>query len=79
MFIFGTGVEPGMVGTNPDLSNLDSNGLVANPQHDYRQVLTTILQDWLGSADEVVEDTFWGGFLSQKLPIINERRHAIHL
>ncbi len=72
MFVFGTGVEPGMVGTNPDLGNLDSNGLVANPQHDYRQVLTTILQDWLGSADEVVEDTFWGDFLSQKLPIINE-------
>ncbi len=72
MFVFGTGVEPGMVGTNPDLNNLDSNGLVANPQHDYRQVLTTILQDWLGSADEVVEDTFWGDFLSQKLPIINE-------
>jgi len=72
MFIFGTGVEPGMVGTNPDLNNIDSNGLVANPQHDYRQVLTTVLQDWLGSADEVVEDTFWGSFLTQKLPIINE-------
>ena len=72
MFVFGKGVEPGIVGTNPNLNNLDSNGLVANPQHDYRQVLTTILQDWLGSADEVVEDTFWGDFLSQKLPIINE-------
>ncbi len=72
MFIFGTAVEPGIIGTNPDLQNVDNNGLVAEQQHDYRQVLTTILQDWLGSADEVVEDTNWGDFLSEKLPIINE-------
>jgi len=72
MFIFGTGVQPGIIGTNPDISTLDQHGLVTNPQHDYRQVLTTVLQDWLGSADDVVEDTLWGDFLSQKLPIINE-------
>ena len=72
MFVFGAGVAPGMVGTNPDLNSLDTDGLVNNPQHDYRQVLTTILQDWLGSADEVVEATYWGSFLGEKLPIINE-------
>jgi len=76
MFIFGTGVEPGMVGTNPNLNNIDNNQLVAEQQHDYRQVLTTVLQDWLGSSDDVVEDAFWGDFLTQKLPIINENHRV---
>ncbi len=70
MFVFGNGIEPGVTGTNVDLGNLD-NGQLQNHQHDYRQVFTTLLQDWLGASDEVIIDTMFDPYLSQKLPIIN--------
>ena len=74
--IFGAGVNPGVIGTNPDVSkhNVDM-------QYDYRQVLSAILRDWM----EVDEDTinnkiFFGNYLDglndsgsfyEPLPIIS--------
>ena len=52
MFVFGSGVNPGVVGTNPDLNNLRHNNLPE--QNDYRQVYGSILQDWLGASDEAL-------------------------
>ena len=69
MFIFGNSVNPGVTGTNVDLSNLN-NGQLQNHQHDYRQVYTTLLQDWLGAPDDVITDTMFDPYLTQKLPII---------
>ena len=70
MFIFGKGAEAGIVGTNVNLSDLNGDQL-KNPQYDYRQVFTTLLQDWLGAGDEALAATYFDGFLGQKLPIIN--------
>ncbi len=47
LFVFGAGVEGGLFGTTPDLSDLDLNG---NLKHaiDFRSVYATVLADWFG-------------------------------
>lgn len=49
MFVFGTQVNPGVTGTNPDLSNLDRGN--TTPEVDYRQIFNEILEDWLCATD----------------------------
>lgn len=70
MFAFGGGVNAGISGTNVNLSNIVSNNL-QNPQHDYRQVLTTMMQDWLGSDSTCVTDAGFGSFLPQKVNMLD--------
>jgi uncharacterized protein (DUF1501 family) len=48
MFLVGGGVNGGLYGTYPSLSNLDSNGDLQYTV-DFRQVYATVLQDWLGA------------------------------
>ena len=43
MFVFGKRVQPGVVGKNPDLNQLDKGNL--RQQYDYRQVFATLLDD----------------------------------
>jgi len=69
MFLFGKGVKPGIVGTNPDLNSLQNNNIPM--QIDYRQVFTTILQDWMGASDEAIADTLFDEFLDKKLDLFN--------
>ena len=70
MMLFGSGVNGGVTGTNVDLSNLIDNSQLQNPQHDYRQVYATLLQDWLGAADTVVTAAGFGGYTTQKLELV---------
>lgn len=56
MFIFGKCVNPGVSGTNPSLDNLDSHGNI-KIQHDYRQVFTGILKDWMGASDDALSES----------------------
>jgi uncharacterized protein (DUF1501 family) len=71
MYVFGKGVNPGLTGEPADLVNTDSsdNLLVS---HDYRQVFTTLLVDWMGATENVIDKVDFTEFLSQKLPIIHE-------
>ncbi len=46
IFVIGDSVRGGIIGTNPELSNLDSNGDLKY-KYDYRQVYSTILMDHL--------------------------------
>ena len=48
MFLIGGRVNGGLYGTYPSLSNLDSNGDLQYTV-DFRQVYTSVLQDWLGA------------------------------
>jgi uncharacterized protein (DUF1501 family) len=60
MFLVGKGVAGGVVGNNIDLSDQDNPG-APNPaqiQHDYRQVFSTVLQDWLGASNDSLQNTF---------------------
>ncbi|MGK0364251.1 MAG: hypothetical protein ACI85O_001308 [Saprospiraceae bacterium] len=58
MFIFGSGVEAGVSGENNNLSDLLYGTQLQNQLYDYRQVYSTILQDWLGSGDGALMATF---------------------
>ncbi len=70
MFLVGNAVVPGITGTNVDLSNLDGS-LLQGLQNDYRQVFSTLLQDWLGGSDDVMTAAHFDTFVGQKLPIID--------
>jgi uncharacterized protein (DUF1501 family) len=77
LFIFGKGVQPGIAGVNPDLSQGNNN---IPMQFDYRQVFSGILTDWLEVDRSVVEnDVFFGNYIDgpnedggnyEKIPLI---------
>ncbi len=71
MLIFGRGINPGVTGENPNLSNSNRNRFVGF-QHDYRQVFATILQDWLGANNGTLEHVEFLEFANKKLNLINE-------
>jgi uncharacterized protein (DUF1501 family) len=68
MFVFGKWVKPGIIGTNPDLNNLDGGNLPL--QNDYRQVFTTILQDWMGADTTTLQSTKLDSFADKKLDLV---------
>lgn len=70
MMIFGKGVNGGVLGNTPNLGSV-SNNIITQKQYDYRQVLTTLLQDWLGASDSTLSDTQFSQWKTQKLNIIN--------
>ncbi len=75
MFVIGTHAKAGVTGVNADLSmvNQDTGRFFDNQiQHDYRQVYTTALQDWLGTDDAGLGEVDFSVFKDQKLPIIDE-------
>ncbi|UAJ13643.1 DUF1501 domain-containing protein [Aquirufa lenticrescens] len=66
LFVIGNTVRGGLIGDNPNLVNLDSNGdLKAN--FDYRQVYSTILSDHLGLSTTSSAGIFKKSF--DRLPI----------
>ncbi len=69
MFIIGKALSGGIRGTNVNLSNLTNDYQLQGQQFDYRQVFTTLLQDWLGASDYVLEQTMFQGYA--KLPIVS--------
>ncbi len=73
MFVFGTAVKPGMLGINPNLANVTNDGQYQSElEYDYRQVYATLLQDWLGASDTVIEETQFNPYIDNKLPIIDQ-------
>jgi len=75
MFVVGRYAKPGVTGVNPDLTQVNMNtGRFFDDQiqHDYRQVYTTALQDWLGTDDSGLEAVDFAAFQTQKLDIIEE-------
>lgn len=58
MLLFGSSVNPGITGTNVNLSDLFQGTQLQGMQNDYRQVFSTILQDWLGAPDDLVNTAF---------------------
>ncbi len=57
MFVFGKSVKGGMSGVNPDLTEATdkNNYQIETVQHDYRQVMATVLQDFLGASDSTID------------------------
>ncbi|WNJ20998.1 DUF1501 domain-containing protein [Pontibacter sp. G13] len=72
MMIFGRGVNPGVSGTNPNLNQINNNNFTSY-QHDYRQVFTTVMQDWLGANNGTLDETGFYEFSGQKLNLVNSQ------
>jgi uncharacterized protein (DUF1501 family) len=80
MFVVGKHVNPGVLGTPPNLSNVfggnDGRFFASERQFDYRQIYTTLLQDWLGATDAVLNSTDLAAFQSQKLSLVKTVQNA---
>ena len=61
MFVFGKAIQGGVSGINPDLTEAseDNNWQVQTVQYDYRSVFGTLLKDWMGGGDTIVDQTFF--------------------
>ena len=61
MFVFGTAINGGVSGTNPDLTEASENNnwQLETFQFDYRETLGTLLQDYLGADDFALDSTFY--------------------
>lgn len=61
MFVFGKPVEGGVSGTNPELSEAvqGNNYQIKTVQHDYRETFATLLQDYIGASNEIIDKTFF--------------------
>ena len=69
MLIFGKNIAAGVRGTNVNLSNLTNDNQLQGAQFDYRQVFTTLLQDWLGASEDVLTETMFEGY--SKMPLVD--------
>ncbi|MDO6760818.1 DUF1501 domain-containing protein [Tamlana sp. 2_MG-2023] len=67
MFVFGKPVKGGVSGTNPDLSEATSrnNYQIKTVQYDYRQTFATLLQDFIGADNAIIDGTFFNNSLHQ--------------
>jgi uncharacterized protein (DUF1501 family) len=61
MFVFGKSIQPGISGTNINLSEAipANNYQVQTVQHDYRRVFSTLLQDWFGAGNQTLDLAFY--------------------
>ena len=61
MFVFGTAINGGVSGTNPDLTEAteSNNWQLETFQFDYRETLGTLLQDYLGADNYAIDSTFF--------------------
>lgn len=65
LFFFGVPVEHGIVGSNPDLENLDNGNL--RMQHDFRQIYASVLQQWFGAEPDVIRSVLFDQFSTVKV------------
>ncbi|NBC18857.1 MAG: DUF1501 domain-containing protein [Bacteroidetes bacterium] len=69
LFLFGNGVEGGLYGSVPDLSNLDGTGNIPF-ETDFRQVYATVLRDWFGLTAEETTSVLGDAF--EPLPVVTD-------
>lgn len=72
MMVVGKHVNPGVIGKNPDLANLEHHNL--SVQHDYRQIFGAIVQDWFQGDERMLDETRFSSYVqgAKKLPIIRD-------
>lgn len=66
MFVFGKPVAGGVSGTNPDLTEAtnSNNFQLQTVQYDYRQTFATLLQNFLGADNAIIDATFFNHTLN---------------
>jgi uncharacterized protein (DUF1501 family) len=75
LFVLGKSVKGGLLGGNPNLSDLDSSGDIKF-RHDFRQIYSTVLRDYLGM-NEIEARTVLNGKEFGKLPIFRTSIEAV--
>ena len=68
MMVFGTCINPGVYGVNPDLSNL-VNGNVPL-EFDYRQVFTSVVKDWFDAPDQALQEVHFENFVDSRIDYV---------
>jgi len=68
MLVFGTCLNPGVYGENPDLVNLE-NGNIAM-QYDYRQVFSSVVKDWFGATSAAIDQVKFEDFVNNRVDYI---------
>lgn len=70
VLLFGTGLNAGVYGQNPSLAEEDLPGGNLKYNIDYRQIYTSVVQDWFGADNAAMQATGFDGWIDQKLPLI---------
>jgi len=68
MMVFGTCLNPGIYGENPDLSNLQGNNVPM--QYDYRQVYSSLIKDWFGATDAAINEVQFQDYIDNRIDYI---------
>ena len=77
MFVIGTHVKGGVLGTNMNLSGVTKHYDETAMQHDYRQVFSTIISDFLGASSSVVEGTEFSDYDGNKKMDLIAEAHRV--
>jgi len=70
MFVFGSCINPGFIGNNPEISDNVGKGEAVAMQHDYRSVYGSLLVDWFEADEDEVKNILYDDFV--KLPIVKK-------
>ncbi len=68
MLVYGTCLNPGVYGDNPNLQNLQNGNIPL--QHDYRQVFTSVVKDWFNAPDAAIEHVKFENFISNRVDYV---------
>lgn len=68
MLVYGTCLNPGVYGDNPDLQNLQNGNIPL--QHDYRQVFSSVVKDWFQAPDVAIEHVKFENFIDNRVDYI---------
>ncbi len=71
LFVIGKNITSGVIGTNPNIDDLGKNDQLKTMQHDYRDVFSNLLRDWMGASDTVINKTFMTDITPKKFSLIN--------
>ena len=66
--LFGSAIVPEIFGNNPDLTNLNNNNMQV--QYDYRQVYSSLITDWFGLPESIIQSVFGDSF--DPIPFVQE-------
>lgn len=69
LLIFGSCLQAGIIGDNPDIPFNADPGLGVSMKYDFRNIFGSILLDWLGASQSTINDIFSNDF--EQIPFIN--------
>lgn len=74
LMVFGTSVEKGVLGKDPDLTNLDSRGNL-QMQYDFRSVYASVLAQWFGIPTTEIQKILFKDFTA--IPIFKQNASSV--